>query len=388
VNKIGILTYLKEYANLGTNMQAYCTLKAVQNVYPDAEVELVNYAERKPVLKPYLSGMSPRSLIYDYARIREYDAFFRNEIVLGKNKLISSNCRESIQFIRQHNYHTIYVGSDTVLNLQRAEKDCLTAYWLDPGIDSKKVLLAASSHNTVHGDLSERQRKLIQETIDSFSLLGVRDDATFRLLLNFTSSADDRLQIVPDPTFTFEIKYDFIDAYVEKKKLRFDKPVVCLHLLRDTKWARDLAMYFRKAGFAIASLRPAHYADMIFTDLSPFEQMGLYKYFDLVISHRFHDAVFCFKNNTPVIAFPQNVSDVTSYGESKHQSLFKSFGLAEPNYIPNKDGITAEYLFDIHQDAIARFKSNKQAISNRLREHREKYEGFLRGSKTVCMSQS
>ena len=43
MKKIGILTYLREYANLGTNMQGYCTQEALRKAYPDARVELIDY---------------------------------------------------------------------------------------------------------------------------------------------------------------------------------------------------------------------------------------------------------------------------------------------------------------------------------------------------------
>ena len=62
MKKIGILTYLREYANLGTNMQGYCTQEALRKAYPDARVELIDYAAWRPVMKPYIGGMSVRSL--------------------------------------------------------------------------------------------------------------------------------------------------------------------------------------------------------------------------------------------------------------------------------------------------------------------------------------
>ena len=55
MKKIGILTYIREYANIGTNMQSYCTLKAIQKQFPYDQVELIDYSEWKPKIKPYLS---------------------------------------------------------------------------------------------------------------------------------------------------------------------------------------------------------------------------------------------------------------------------------------------------------------------------------------------
>jgi hypothetical protein len=383
IKKIGVLTYIKEYSNLGTNMQSYCTLKAIQKAYPDARVEIINYSAWKPSRKPYLSNISLHSLKNDFIRMNKYNRFFDEQLTFSKTQLVSSNIFESIEFVRKQNYDAIYVGSDTVLELRGANKDELTVYWLDKTIDCKKYLLAASSLNVVYDALSEKQKSKIQETIDGFSLLGVRDDATYRLLSFFTSKADKRLQIIPDPTFTYEIDYGYIEQYIKKRKLIFKKPLVCLHLTRDTKWGSDLSRYFKQEGFIIASLRPAYYADIIFTDLSPFEQIGIYKYFSLVITHRFHDAIFCLKNYTPVIVYPENVTDITSYGENKNLTLLKSFHVDKTNYIENKYRVSARDVIDIYPEAIRNIKNNREFIKATLINLKEKYESFINESKRI-----
>jgi hypothetical protein len=382
-NKIGILTYIKEYSNLGTNMQSYCTLKAIQKAYPDARVELINYSAWKPSRKPYLSNISLHSLKNDYIRMKKYNRFFDDQMSFSEAKLVSSNLSESIEFMRKQNYDAIYVGSDTILELRGANKDELNAYWLDKTIDCKKYLIAASSLNVVYDALSENQKNKIQETLNDFSLLGVRDDATYRLLSFFTSKADERLRIIPDPTFTYEIDYGYIEQYIKKRKLIFNKPLVCLHLTRDTKWGSDLARYFRQEGFIIASLRPAYYADIIFTDLSPFEQIGIYKYFSLVITHRFHDSIFCFKNYTPVIVYPENVTDITSHGENKNLTLLKSFHVDKTSYVENKDKVSARDLIDIYPEAIRNINNNREVIRAVLNKHKETYESFVNESKRI-----
>jgi hypothetical protein len=381
--KIGVLTYTREYANIGTNMQSYCTFKAVQRAYPNDHVELVNYSGWKPNMRPYLSQVSLKSLWYDLVRIMKYKKFFREQLVFGKESLISGDLQKSLTFIRDQNYDAIYVGSDTLLELTRAHKDELTAYWLDETIRAKKFLLAASALNVTFEGISEKQQAAMQKTVDDYQLLGVRDEATHRLLANFVKPGDIRLKTIPDPTFDYDIDHSYVEKYFAKKKLKISKPMICLHLLRDTTWAVELADMFRKEGYMVASLRPAHYADIIFTDLSPFEHVGLYKYFELVITHRFHDSIFCFKNLTPVIVFPERVHDVTAHGESKNATLFKSFNVHELNYIANKNTITAAYLFSIYKDAIKNFKNNEEFIKARLRSNKEEYQGFLKDSKNM-----
>ncbi|HZW40181.1 MAG TPA: polysaccharide pyruvyl transferase family protein [Ignavibacteriaceae bacterium] len=376
MKKIGILTYTKEYSNLGTNMQSYCTLKAIQRQFPNEQVELINYSRWKPIKKPYLSQISFKSLLFDYVRIKKYELFFKNNYVLSESKFVSPNLKDSINYLKQQKYDAIYVGSDTILELKRAGKNEITAYWLDATINCKKFMIAASSHKETFEELSSQQKEDIQNNINDFSLIGVRDEATFRLLSHFTKQDDKRLQLVPDPTFTFDIDYSYIEEYFKRKKIVLKKPIICLHLTRNTKWAFDLANHFRQEGYIVASLRPAYYADIIFTDLDPFEQVGLYKYFDLVITHRFHDSIFCLKNLTPVIVFPEYFTEITSYGENKNRTLFKAFNI-EDNYIDKKDNLSAAYLFDMHKQAIANFEHKKDFIKEALLKNKNIYESFV-----------
>lgn len=378
--KIGVLTYTREYANLGTIMQAYCTLQEIRRAYPDSQVELVDYSSTAPLRRPYLSHISLRSIQKDYSRFRKYDEFFSRNLIFSREALTTTAVERALKFIRRQRYDAIYIGSDTVLEIKGNCRCGLPPYWLDNSIPASKILVAASSFNVTFETLSTRQRDLIQRSIDAFVLLGVRDHATFRLLSHFTAPGDPRLQMVPDPTFTYEIDYTHIENYLEENDLHFTRPVVCLHLLRDSYWAADLAARFRKAGYVVASLRPARYADLVLTDLSPFEQMGLYKYFSLVVTHRFHDTIFCLKNLTPVLAFPPEESDVTSHSESKIGSLLRVFGLEATSYIANKKAVSADSIFDLHRSATFHFEDARPRIAASLCEEKKKYQQFIDNS--------
>lgn len=378
MRKIGVLTYLREYANLGTNMQSYSTLQAIRGLYPGDRVELLDYAPRRGKRRPYLSQLSLRSLKNDFVRMAKYDDFFENMLTLSAERLVSPDPARALEFIKRQEYQAIYVGADTVLELKGAGQDALTPYWLDRSIDCKKFLIAASSHNLVYSSLSAAQIAKMQEVLDGFALLGVRDDATRRLLSHFVPAGDPRLQLVPDPTFTYDIDYRQVESYLARRGFLRTKPVVCLHLLRDTSWGRQLSERFRKLGFLVASLRPAYWADLLFTDLSPFEQVGLYRYFDLVITHRFHDAIFCFKNHTPVIFFPEYVSDVTPFHESKTLTLFKGFGLDGACYLEDKDQITPEHLMAGYRHAVEGFRARDALIAELLVQFKARYLEFAK----------
>jgi len=382
--RIGILTYSREYANLGTIMQAYCTLNAVRSAYPDAQVELIDYAARAPLPKPYLTDLSLHSIAMDCTRIAKYRRFFSDMLTFSADSLTTTDASKATHFMRRQHYDAIYVGSDTVLELTSATHDRLTPYWLDPSIQTTKFMAAASALNLTFEGLSTCQRALIQHSVDAFTLLGVRDAATFRLISRFTSEKDERLQLVPDPTFTYPIDYTHIENYLMRRHMEFTRPVVCLHLLRDSQWAAAVASSFRQSGYVVASLRPARYADLIFSDLSPFEQLGLYKYFSLVITHRFHDTIFCLKNLTPVLAFPEKHTDVTSHGESKLASLLTAFGLDSVSLVSGNSARMPDNILERYRRAVAHFHDARQDIQARLREHSDRYHAFIARSQ-LCV---
>lgn len=381
--KIGLLTYFRDIFNAGTNLQAYCTYKALQNTFPEAQVELIDYQAWKSITKPYLSGLTLESLVNDWQRIHKYRKFLNENFTLSKNNLISSHADEAVDFIKSLNYDCIFVGADTLLELDRAEKDKLTAFWLDPSIRSKKFLLAGSAKNVTFEKMSEYQRTLANETIKDFSLLGVRDDSTYRLLSYFTPAGDDRLAIIPDPTFTLDPNTNMVDDYLKKKRINFDKPTICFHVQRHDTWAIELADKFKKFGYQIASFRPGKYADILLNGLSPLEQFSVYKYFKLLITHRFHDTIFCILNKTPVITYPVSKSYTTTLGESKYASLLKYFQLDKSNYIENPEEITAQFVITKYDEAMGNFIDNVSLIEKKIIEHKNTYQNFLNRAKEI-----
>src|SRR5690242_15090603 len=174
--KIGILTYTREYSNLGTVMQCYSTMQAVRRANPGAEVEIIDYAVSRARRKPYLSSVSVESLSKDWARIRKYDRFFHAAFRFSREKLWGLDTSRAFEFFNHQRYDAIYVGSDTVLELKAVKSEKLNAFWLDDRVSGVKVLAAASSHSVHVDQLSQDQKESMQRSIDSFSLLGVRDD--------------------------------------------------------------------------------------------------------------------------------------------------------------------------------------------------------------------
>lgn len=378
IMKIGILTYFGDL-NTGTNLQAYATLKCVKNLHPEAEVFIINYHSWYERKIPYLrQGINFKTLTNDIRRIYEFNKFVKEKLAVKSKGLLTSNCKKAINYIKKHELDIIYVGADTVLELHRIQNG-LTAYWLSPEIKSKKIFIAASARSTMYEKLTESQKKLMNESLLDFRAFGVRDQATLDLFSRFINKK--KITIVPDPTFTLEIDYSPIEKYLSKKSYNFDKPTICFHLLRGDNWGKELAMKLKADGFQIATFRPNTYSDITLNDLSPLEQLGIYRYFKLMITHRFHDTIFCLKNHTPVITYPYNDSLTTENGDSKYFSLLKSFDLDKTNYIHNKSTITADNVYKMYKNAITSFSDKLDNTKIKLAVMKTEYLEYLRSTK-------
>lgn len=376
MKKIGILTYFGDL-NLGTTLQAYSTLNAVQKVFPEAHTEIVNFLPMRIWNKPFLSYISLESLINDFRRIRNYTSFLKRNFQLSHGKLITSSTQMALAYIRKQGYDIIFVGADTVLELHRVKSGELPVYWLDPSLTCKKVMIAASARSVTYCDLSVKQKQLMKESIDGFDFCGVRDESTFKLISNFVPENNSKLNFVPDPTFTLEIDHKPIEKYLKQKGLKFDINTICFHLNRKTHWANELSNKFKKSGYRIASFRPAKYADVFLNALSPLEQLGIYKYFKLVITDRFHDTIFCLKNGTPMITFPFSTGHITQFGDSKYSSLLNTFGIRETNLFDKQDQQNAEYIYENYEDAVHSFFEKESFINITQIELKEQYYSFL-----------
>jgi hypothetical protein len=105
-----------------------------------------------------------------------------------------------------------------------------------------------------------------------------------------------------------------------------------------------------------------------------------------MITHRFHDTVFCLKNGTPMITYPLNDTYMTSYGDSKYFNLLNDFGLAKTNYINKRNDITQEAIMGKYLDAINAFVINKLNIETILDKNKKKYVEYLTSAKNMILN--
>src|SRR5690554_2924226 len=186
MKRIGILTYFRDFPyfndiNPGMNLQAYSVFRTLSAQYPDAKVEFIRYHSWWAEWRPYVSGLTFKSILQDFRQLYKYYKFSR---VFPKSKggLVSRDRIRALEYIKHLEYDAVYVGSDTLLELFRFGEDEISAYWLSSLVPAKKFMLAASARDTSILRLSDIQKGLLRESIESFDGLGVRDTATFDLI--------------------------------------------------------------------------------------------------------------------------------------------------------------------------------------------------------------
>lgn len=370
--KIGVLTYYGDL-NCGTNLQAFATFSAIRKVYPNDTVMIIPFHGFKPEVRPYKS-LNPASIYRDLIRIWKYADFKRIKLNIKHSDPIIKDVCDALKYITAFGFDKIYVGADTLLELDRVDSDGLSAYWLKD-VDADKILIAASAKNVTYENLTPLQRDEMAEAVSQFKYIGIRDSATTKLFLNFVPA--ERIHHVPDPTFTLDIDYEITRKYLIRKKLSIPSRSVLIHFYGDDIWADDIARHLKFKGYTIVSPRPYKYSDIVINDMGPLEQFGIYRHFELVITHRFHDGVFCLKNNTPFLLYVKSKKTLmTSDNDSKHISLLKDFGLFPYGFLGCvDDGISVNGFDEKFEQLKSKF--DKGAIHSKLQELKAEYIDFL-----------
>ena len=201
--KIGILTFHRSY-NYGAFMQSYALSRRIKKDFPEADVEIIDYATARMYrnydtsLKSYIFGTidNRNSLITACKKIVKfilqpaqlkrtrtlYSAFERDlkYLPLSDFRVISDDCTEAFDAIRGK-YDVIVVGSDGVWEF--ISYSFPNAYYLGDDLRAVKMSYAASSDRMHINIIDEAQKALIAKSISELRFVGIRDVATEKMCI-------------------------------------------------------------------------------------------------------------------------------------------------------------------------------------------------------------
>ena len=384
--KIGILTYTSNF-NYGTFFQAYATLSAVRRHFPNSDVEMVNYNSQSKSQQVGYNKLNlarrhiyPPYLIKHLSKQSRYRATERRLLQMNAAEaMITDSYLESAEYISEQRYDLLVVGSDTVLNFYdwNLRQHELPIYWLPQSLPSKKVMISSSIGTDLNIDsLDQATQQALRDSIEGFSMLGVRDEITRDFIHDLTPQASDRLDIIPDPTFSYTIDGTHSEAYLKRKGVGPGVPIMGLDVPPSLIGVEDAVKHLKSKGYAVASWRGVStFADYDFSDMGPLEWSGIFKRFDITLTNRFHASIFSLKNSTPVITMDYKANRISRSKRSKASMLMDSFGLKDTNYRNVADITDSAWVLRAMQAALdePRIKELQSSISRKNRE----YDSYL-----------
>lgn len=371
---IGVFTVFGE-GNFGVNMQSSTVYNKIAEKYPDSNVEFINVQPRdKDFFRVGMKRMCVKSVLNDIKKINKCKSF-KNGFSYSNNKLVTKKYSEAIEFIKNINYDMIFVGSDTILKFYDFHVDGNVPYfWLSEKIKAKKILIAASSCNTSINDLDEKSKNILRNSINDFDKIGIRDEATKTLISNVVPEREEGIVIIPDPTFAFEIDYRYAEEYIRNSKIR-DEKWVFLHPLANDRWVERFCELCHNDGYKVASMKKYNGIDLLINDIGPLEHAGIFKYFEFVVTPRFHDSVFAFKNHVPVVCVYSKKKYSNENGDSKYTNLFSYFGYKDSGLINSDNNVDGDFVYE---KSIGMLNSyNKDNVSSVLSELRSRFNKYV-----------
>jgi len=374
--KIGLLTYFWAH-NPGTFLQAYCMEKWLRKKFPNHKVELIDCRLRNIKFQIGRGHWDIFRLIEDYKHHKSYTRNQNLHLPLSPDGIVSYDYKILTEYINAQNYDLVVVGADTILELlpQHYSLGQIPVYWLSPDIRCKKVTFSSSAGALTYGRLIDSDKKMLSDSINSFNLLGVRDDNTYMLINDLGLINKSHLEKTPDPTFPFEIDGSFADKYIKEHRIKFKKPVIAINLPQSLSLYRQLVEIYESRGFRVVFLGYSRKRANKLPKMSVFEWAGIYRYFSLVITDRFHGTIFSLKNGTPVVSICWNKSKRTESGWSKMNDLLGYFHLEESNYIDATGPVNISDVVRKIDKAMENF--DKSLIEERIKHLNSRFSLFM-----------
>lgn len=386
--KIGLLTF-HHVQNEGAILQAYALSRKLQEVFAGDTVEVIDYRPRRTVIRDrnhlFEAIARPRDLLQRIRRRSTLHAFIDRQLPLGKQRLISDDCSEAVDFLNR-DYDAIVVGSDEVWKCEarKYSRPFPNVYWLPPELRCVKFAYAASANKTKYRDLGAGHAEWIRESLARFASIGVRDTHTIELLRHVGAYDETRVRLVPDPTLLCEFEQD-VRERLEQLGVDFRRRRL-ITTFHDERITPGLLEHFRRRGFQTLSVSNQNrYVDLDLSGrLDPLEWAGLFRHADLCLSNLFHGSLFCIKSGTPFLGF-----DYFARGgyRSKLGELLDQFGIRASSYVDAKDPALevgelqrrAEGLLETGRIDRARLQRIKAEGEAYLREIREMSSDLAQG---------
>jgi len=310
--KIGILThhYVKNY---GAFLQMKAMYETLKRLYPEAQILIVNYINKKHWRKNMIHVLHYRRKIDTPAiymkKIKQLSVFSKYEKSLPRTKKVKS--AEDIKKLR---LNLLVLGSDEIWNLLGSGYHPLK---FGTGLESQKTIAYAPSVGAVT-DETELPEEIIPG-LKGIGKLSGRDEETVRFVKRTVGRNAVKML---DPTFLYNFDVDIEKENVQPKQYRYILIYDCK--LTDSM-INKLREYADEKGYKIIGAGDyKKFYDEVGINLTPYEWVSLFSNAEQVVTGTFHGTVFSIKYEKPLLCYPTEKNRI-----NKISSLLNDMGLQD-----------------------------------------------------------
>ncbi len=308
--KIGILTH-QYINNFGAFLQAYSLQKALEDLFPDDEVCIVNYINMRHFIintGGWFRFYKKKENLQAWLQKIRLPATFARE--RKKHMNLSRICLSAWD-IEKLKLDYIVVGSDEVWNYNESKGNAKVKF--GAGLDHEKLIAYAPSVGQTE---SHTIPDYVNSGIPKFVAVSARDSLTEKLA---EMIRNEKIQRVVDPTFLHRMPVNPVKC-VKRPYILF---YYCDGLAEEEK---DKILEFAKSNNL--NVYGAGECDKRYTDvtvnISPFQWVWMFRNAKYVITGTFHGAVFSMLNHRQFACYLTNPSRV-----KKVSSLLDEFQLSD-----------------------------------------------------------
>lgn len=314
MKKIGILTHHYIH-NYGAFLQGYALQEAVKSLYPNDEVYMIDFVNKKHAIKNTLGWFRYNP---NKDSIKSYIQKIKLPKIFKKTQKEYYNLTKRIRNTEELNnlkLDAIIVGSDEVWHYEDIAKHPMKF-----GYGVKVPKLIAYAPSTGSSNVRDGIPEYVKEGMKNFTGLSARDDNAEELIKNVLGKECTR---VLDPTLLYkfpEYSSKFVD-YIKSQK--FILMYYCDNLPDTIK--NEIIEYANKNGYKIFGAGEyKKWFTETFVDINPFEWVEMFRNAQIVFTGTFHGAVFSIKSRKNFYVYLTNPSRIKKVG-----SLLKQFGIED-----------------------------------------------------------
>lgn len=314
MKKIGILTHHYIH-NYGAFLQGYALQEAVKSLYPNDEVYIIDFVNKKHAIKNTLGWFRYNP---NKDSIKSYIQKIKLPGIFKKTQKEYYNLTKRIRNTEELNnlkLDAIIVGSDEVWHYED-----IARHPMKFGYEVKVPKLIAYAPSTGSSNVKEGIPEYVKEGMKNFTGLSARDDNAEELIKNVLGKECTR---VLDPTLLYEFpEYSskFVD-YIKSQK--FILMYYCDNLPDTIK--NEIIEYANKNGYKIFGAGEyKKWFTETFVDINPFEWVEMFRNAQIVFTGTFHGAVFSIKSRKNFYVYLTNPSRIKKVG-----SLLKQIGIED-----------------------------------------------------------